>query len=171
MTTSHSSKHLAILKDTRDMPILQPTLITSPSSNRNLSVNNQKIAHVGECHTPQNTSVRGKQSPLSPKAADRPETDNNLTIYTQNIHGLRANKEKLEYLIRKMEENCIDAFMIQEIDQEMNMLTTDLNNTTQTCKELKDKQKENGKTSPPSNVKEITSLMIQKQHDGRLSFK
>ena len=55
MTTLHSSKHLDILKDIRDMPILQPTLITSPSSNRNLSVNNQKIADVGECHTPQNT--------------------------------------------------------------------------------------------------------------------
>ena len=97
------------------MMILRPVLITSPSSKRSLSVNKQKIAQVGEFHTPQNTSVRGEQNPLSPKATDHPETDNNnLTFYTQNVHGLRANEEKLEYLIRKMEEKKIDAFMIQE---------------------------------------------------------
>ena len=88
--------HLDTLNGSRDMTNLRPALITSPSSKRSLSINKQKIAQVGECHTPQNTSVRGEQSPLSPKAADRPETDNNLTIYTQNVHGLRAKKEKLD---------------------------------------------------------------------------
>ena len=56
---------------------------------------------------PTNTSVWGEQSLLSPKAADHPETDNNLTIYTQNVRGLRAKEEKLEYLIRNMEENLM----------------------------------------------------------------
>jgi len=58
--------------------------------------------------------VQGEESLLSPKATDHPETDNNLTIYNQNVHGLRANKEKLEYLIRKMEGKNISTFMIQE---------------------------------------------------------
>jgi len=48
--------------------------------------------------------VWGEQSPLSPKATDHPETDNNLAIYTKNVHGLSANKETLEFLIRKIEE-------------------------------------------------------------------
>jgi len=44
----------------------------------------------------------------------------------------------------------------------MNKLTANLKNAVQTCKELQDKQQENGKASSPSNVKENTSLMIQK---------
>ena len=50
----------------------------------------------------------------SPKATEHPDTDNTLAIYTQNVQGLRANKEKLEYISRMMESKSIDAFMIQE---------------------------------------------------------
>ena len=63
---------------------------------------------------PQPTSVQEEQSLLSPNAAYHPETNIILTIYTQNIHGHRANEEKFEYLIRKMKEKDINAFMFQE---------------------------------------------------------
>jgi len=63
--------------------------------------------------------VWGVQEPqYSPKAADHPDTDNTLVIYTQNIQGLRANEEKLEYISRMMESKSIDVFMIQEMHLE-----------------------------------------------------
>ena len=47
MTTLHSSKHLDTLNGSRDMMNLQPTLITSPSLKRSLSVNKQKEHKLG----------------------------------------------------------------------------------------------------------------------------
>jgi len=88
---------------------------TNSSPHGQIRVNYQEIAHVGDCLTPEKKNWGVQDTQYSPKAADHPDTDNTLVIYTQNVQGLRANEEKLEYISRMIENKLIDVFMIQEM--------------------------------------------------------
>ena len=60
-------------------------------------------------------TVQVKQDQLKPIATGCPDTTkHSLTIYTQNVHGLRANEDKIEYISRLMELKHINVYMLHE---------------------------------------------------------
>ena len=64
----------------------------TPTSKRWIRLDNHAdlIAQPGECLTPISTEARVEQNPilLNPKAADHPENENCMKVYTRNVHGL-----------------------------------------------------------------------------------
>jgi len=95
-------------------PSTQDFNSTDSSLHGQIRVNYQEIAQVGDCLATQQPMQGLQNIQYSPKATDHPDTDNALVIYTQNIQGLKANEEKLEYISRMMESKSIDAFVIKE---------------------------------------------------------
>jgi len=62
-----------------------------PTSKRQISIDNHAdlIVQTGECLTPNSTKAQVEQNFIfNPKAADHPENENCMRVYTQNVHGL-----------------------------------------------------------------------------------
>jgi len=112
MTKSSSSTIQVKLNGSGEKKSHHFTWISNSPLNRWIGVNGE-ISLVENWHTPQQPIVWGRTRTftLICKARHHPDTNNHLTVYTQNVPGLWANEKKIEYISRMMESKSILMFI------------------------------------------------------------